>query len=204
MTPRICILLLAAGVSRRMNATKQLLPWGTTSLIGHMITTALSSSANSVFVVLGANHERIYREIEDKQVTVVLNKDWETGISSSIAAGIKEVLKRDQFEGVLILLCDQPLISRDYLDKMIDTFTHGKVGIAATSYQSKMGVPALFRSTYFAQLQQLKGDVGAASVISKFKEDCISLQADSDLCDLDTMEDYNGLHPLDGQPWPAE
>jgi len=190
MNSKPCILILAAGASSRMKEAKQLLPWGDTSLVRHVINTALATKSNSTFIVLGADHERISDEIKGENVSILHNKDYESGISASIAVGIKGILQTQQPSGILIMLSDQPFISSAYLNEMIDTFTKNNLRIVSTDYGDKMGVPAIFGVECFQELLQLKGDMGAARLISESINKSTALNAGKAIQDIDTMEDY--------------
>ncbi len=48
------------------------------------------------------------RELDDLPVSIVENQDWQTGMSSSVRAGLAEIVHAD---GVIIMLCDQPFVT---------------------------------------------------------------------------------------------
>jgi molybdenum cofactor cytidylyltransferase len=116
----IAILILAAGASSRMGRTKQLLPWQDTTLLGSAIRTARDSNAKSVAVVLGANAESIRGRVNvgrgvKTDADFVENTAWETGLGSSIACGTEFLIeKKIVYDGILIMLADQPLIDTEY------------------------------------------------------------------------------------------
>lgn len=164
----IAILILAAGSSSRMGQPKQLLPWKDTTLLGNAIRNATTSTAKAIYVVLGANAKRIQKEIVDGEIEVIENPDWQHGIGSSIGIGMKMLLKKDNdFDGILIMLADQPLIDKDYLNLMITSFYSQREHIIATAYKNRAGVPALFYKAYFNELADLKNDFGAKEQIGR-------------------------------------
>ncbi|MEO0528512.1 MAG: nucleotidyltransferase family protein, partial [Bacteroidota bacterium] len=120
----IAILILAAGGSTRMgNTIKQLLPWKNTTLLGHAISEAKASNALEVMVVLGAHAHRIRKEINEEEVLTAIHVDWESGLGSSLAFGMRQLWNRNTpLEGVLVMLVDQPLINSDYINRMIALF----------------------------------------------------------------------------------
>lgn len=199
MKSELCILILAAGASKRMKEAKQLLPWGSTSLVNHSINTALATRANATFIVLGAYHERIANEIMDNNISILINEDYESGIASSIGAGIRGILQSKQPSGILIMLSDQPFITGKYLDEMIDTFKKNAVSVVCTDYDEKVGVPVIFGAECFQELLELKGDNGAALLISEYKTEGIALKAGNAVQDIDTMEDYLKYRPVDSR-----
>ena len=198
MNAKISVLILAAGASTRMKATKQLLPWGNSTLIEHSINTATATTVVSITAVLGANREKIQPVIEAKNVHIVENIQWELGMGSSIAVGLRAILDREKPDALLVLLCDQPLIDVSYLKKMIAMFNELSCGIIATGHNGKAGVPALFKSTYFPELLELKGNKGASRLIARNTTDCIVLDAGGKQVDIDTEEDYSRFKKLLG------
>jgi molybdenum cofactor cytidylyltransferase len=196
--PNIAILILAAGDSTRMGTPKQLLKWKNTTLLGHAIETAKKSNASKTCVVIGANHNLISTKTNNYQVEVLVNESWEKGLGSSIAFGVNHLLKSDtNFDAVLIMLADQPLIDSIYLNSMINQFEVGKQQIVATSYNnSKQGVPVLFDAIYFEELSQLNDDKGAKRILQKYSEKVLTINADNMVSDIDTLEDYEKLYKV--------
>jgi molybdenum cofactor cytidylyltransferase len=190
----ITILLLAAGGSSRMGQTKQLLPWGDTTLIEHQIKT-LIKTGNPVNVVLGSDSELIVPVIKNYPVNICINSNWESGMGSSISFGIDEVTRKfPQAEGVLITLMDQPLISESYIEKMLGTFQPGMEQIIAShSATGWRGVPVIFDKFYFQELSQLKMDEGAKKLIKLHEKNAMIVEGGDALEDIDTPQAYQEL-----------
>jgi len=190
----IPIILLAAGSSSRMGRPKQLLPWGDLTLIEYQVEKLLQIG-NPVYVVLGSLSEQILPYLKKYPVNVVINPDWEKGMGTSVAAGIKQVLSDEpKTNGVLYSLIDQPLVTVVHLQKLIDTFTSGQEQIIASlSENGWLGVPALFDACYFPELQQLNSVQGAKMLIKKYASKVISVEAGDILEDMDTLESYQRL-----------
>ncbi len=193
MSRHISLIILAAGASRRMNSVKQLLPWGKTSLLQHVVNVAESSNAHSVYVVTGAHRKEVHKSLENTNAFPIYNADWDAGMGSSISSGIKGILSRENPEGILIMLCDQPLIDSKYLNQLIDTFLSGAGRIVGTGYNSKIGVPAVFGSEFFEELLNLRGDKGAGKIIADNRQVCISIDPKGRQVDVDTDSDYRDL-----------
>ncbi|QQL49577.1 nucleotidyltransferase family protein [Mucilaginibacter ginkgonis] len=186
------IVILAAGNSSRLGKPKQLLTYNNTILIGHEVQTAADSGCNEVVVVTGANHDQVATAISSEDVVVVENRNWQTGMASSVKAGV-EFAMEGQSKGVLIMLCDQPLITSDHLKKLASTFTTNPDKIVATQYESVKGVPALFPERYFDKLTTLRGDQGARQLIADNGEDVIAIAFEGAALDIDTESDYRQL-----------
>lgn len=187
---KVAIIIVAAGSSSRMNTAKQLLPLGDSTLLGNAVAQAKNSDAEDVFIVLGANSEKIRLQQELYKAVFVENKDWKQGIGSSIAAGIKYVAENGNFEGILLMLGDQPLIDSSYLNQLIAEFRKDSSKIIATKYPKSKGIPAIFPKKYFSQLLLLKGDAGAKSLLNSKKSSVLALDAGIKIMDVDTPEEY--------------
>ena len=194
--PNIAILILAAGDSTRMGTPKQLLKWENTTLLGKAIETAKKANATKICVVLGANYEIIKAKINHYKVEILKNDGWKLGLGSSIAFGVTHLLESDtNFDAVLIMLADQPLIDSVYLNKVLEKYEMRKRRIVATSYNNtKQGVPVLFDATYFEELSQQNDDKGAKMILQKHSKNVSAINADNLVLDIDTLEDYNRLY----------
>lgn len=189
------MVILAAGASSRMKAIKQILPWKNTTLLGNTIEQGLMAKVDAVFVVLGANKEEIIPTIEGHNISIIENKDWQLGLGKSIACGI-EFLNNSpiQFDGMLIALADQPLLTALHYDKLIAQFSQNDFGIVATQQNKTIGVPAVFSDSYFPQLGELNEDKGAKTLIKENSNDVCLIDANKKALDVDTIQIYTGLY----------
>jgi molybdenum cofactor cytidylyltransferase len=184
----IAILILAAGESNRMRIPKQLLPFRGKNMLQHAIDEAVTSNADLVFAVLGANAERIKRVLRQSRAELVMNQDWSEGISSSIHAGVKALPAN--VNGVIVSLCDQPHAGSRIFNALIDASRTSGKSIVACEYGGTEGTPALFARQYFDQLLALSGDRGAKKIILENKNDLARIPFAEGTIDIDTAEDY--------------
>lgn len=162
LEPSPCgLILLAAGASTRLGQSKQLLPFRGRSLLRHAAETALATSCRPVVVVLGASAELLRTQLAGLPLQTVFNPLWSEGVASSIRAGL-ETLTAD---AVLFTLCDQPLVTSEMLERIINRHRRGGAEIVASEYNGTIGVPALFSRSYFPDLAALKGDAGAKRIL---------------------------------------
>ena len=194
-TSNIAVIILAAGASKRMGKPKQLLRWGSDTLISLAIQKALKINTDEVIVVLGANHEIIREEIKHFPITILNNRDWKLGLGKSIAFSVNYLLeKKTKTNGVLIKLVDQPFITVDYLNELILNFSTKNKKIIATLYDNKkLGVPAIFDKTYFKELAYLNDDFGAKKLLKENESYVKALIPPVKNVDLDSKEDYEKL-----------
>ena len=187
----IAVVILAAGDSSRMQRTKQLLPWGDSTLLGTAINAGLESNCEKVFVVLGSEAESIKSRHSDSQVHWLLNTKWKGGMGTSINCAVKHILGSDLiYEGILVMLCDQPYVDAKYLRGMIEVFENSRKGIVATAYKKRSGVPVIFHRKYFNELAGLAGDTGARIIVAEHERDTITMVPNGKEKDLDTFEAY--------------
>ncbi len=152
----IAMLILAAGGSSRMEGIKQLLSWNNSTLLGSAITTGLNSDVKDVFVVLGANPDKILNCINTKNAHFIYHPNWEEGMGSTLAFGVQNILKiNDNYKAILIALSDQPVINVEYINNLISKALKFKKNIIVSNYGKNVGgVPAIFGSKYFSELKK--------------------------------------------------
>jgi molybdenum cofactor cytidylyltransferase len=185
------IILLAAGASTRMGQSKQLLNVGGVPLLIHATAQAMASS-NNVMVVLGANatqHESILKPLSPH---VAINTSWQKGLGSSIKTGVRGLLSiSPHLDGIMIMVCDQPRVTSDYLNILIKTFLDAHGSIVASQYGGTQGVPAIFSNIHFHDLLGLEDECGAKAVIMRYANEVVSIDFPEGKNDLDTPEDYD-------------
>ena len=198
LSNKIAVIIVAAGNSNRMGKIKQLLEWEDKTIIEKIIKLSLSLKTKDVFVVLGSNYEKIYDVINKYNITIIKNNSWENGIGSSISTGIKKVMGYyNSLDGILIILGDQPLISKKYLEKMIHVFFKKKPDIISSKYKKSFGVPAIFGNSTFQSLTNLNKDFGAKKLMEIHLKSMIILKPDQEiLYDIDTEKDYRDIKKL--------
>lgn len=190
---RIAAIVLAAGGSVRFGKPKQLLLYDGEPLVQRAVNAALGAGVSEVVVVLGSDAENIVGALEENaQTRAVINRDWRTGLASSIKAGLDAI---DEPDGVLIMLSDQPLIDSTALSRLIDRFdeTHR---IVASGYDDTMGVPAIIGGEFLVDLKHLSGDHGAGAWIRSRIADVTIVPLEKASIDIDTPADAARLEEL--------
>ncbi|MCX6122730.1 MAG: nucleotidyltransferase family protein [Ignavibacteriales bacterium] len=189
--PQIAIIILAAGASTRLGAPKQLLNYNGMTLLRRTVETVLLSKAKSVRVVFGYEAEKMKSEIENVLVDVVINPNWQRGMSTSIRSGIQSL--ETNIDAVIIVLCDQPKLSTDILNTLIDTYTSTRTPIVTCKYAGTVGVPALFDRRIFPELLSLEGDYGAKKIIERHVIERIEIDFLGGEMDIDSMTDQEQI-----------
>lgn len=188
----IAIIVLAAGASSRMNGQpKQLLKFEGKTLLRRAAETALKTNCRTI-VVLGANAERAKKEIADLPLEIVVNENWAAGIGESIKTGLSAVLGENP-SAVVVMLCDQPFVTTETLNRLIENHKQTGAPVAASLYNETLGVPALFARALFGELSNLAGDAGAKAIIKKHAGCVAQMPAPEAAFDVDTPQDYEQL-----------
>ena len=182
-------IVLAAGGSKRMGRPKMLLPLGGGTVLSAAVEPLLRSRLDCVVVVLGAEAERVRREAElpeNPRLRVVVNTAWGEGMASSLRRGLEEV---PEAEGVLIALGDQPGLTAERVNAVIDAGRPGSPLLVVPVAVSVPTHPVLFARALFPELRSLTGDAGAREVVRRHWEEAVRFEAEP-LVDVDTEEDY--------------
>ena len=186
----IAILVLAAGKSSRMNSIKQLEKINNKTLLEFTLQKIQAFYTATIFCVLGANADKIKSAINTDNIQFIQNNHFEDGLSASIVSGIEYFKKKElNFDGIFILLADQPAIEVTYLEAMLNLFEENKELIIASNYGTKLGVPVIFPKKYLPQLLLIKGDKGAKEFINKRKDLTLCPKQTTNFLDIDTKED---------------
>ena len=189
---QISIIVLAAGASIRLGLPKQLLFYSGTTLIRRAIETGLRSKADAVHVVLGYEAQSMHKEIKDLQVDIINNPHWKKGISTSIRAGVQSL--GPTTKAAIIMLCDQPKVSMELLNTLIDTYESTRAPIVTCRYARTVGVPTLYDCSIFSELTNLRDDHGAKPIIERYATTRMEIDFPGGEDDIDTLDDQGKAH----------
>ena len=103
---------------------------------------------------------------------------------------------------VLILLCDQPLISASAIDGMITNHFQSGRKISAAFYAGTLGTPAIFSASLFPELIGLEDQQGGKAILRRHHHEVNAVPLEEAQTDLDTPEDYANFQrgPLGSRP----
>ncbi len=188
--PCITILVPAAGESKRMGRPKLILPYGGSSILGTVVRNACASSADHVLVVLGSNKDVLEKEIRDHQVKIAVNRQYRSGMLSSVKCGLKEL--PGGTDAVMVMLGDQPMIGRKVLDQMIHAYREYPGKILVAIHGGKRGHPLLFSSGFAGEILEMSGSQSLRNLLERHADRVIEVPVDSPeiLRDIDTEKDY--------------
>jgi molybdenum cofactor cytidylyltransferase len=190
--PVIHACVLAAGMSTRFGQTKLVQLLQGKPLLQHVLVAAQAACGGLVTLVVGHDAVAVSAASGGLSNSVVVNRDYELGIGTSISAGVHAC--RDGADAILMVLADQPLVTTEHLNKLISTWTGSADEIVASSFGEVTSPPILFPTNTFAALCDLSGDTGAKSVLSNDEFAVTFVEFPPALLDVDTPEDLQDLN----------
>ena len=192
----VSAIILAAGESRRMgNRNKLLFPFGSKTLIEHILDTVSNSNADEVIVVIGHEAAQVNPLLENYNVKIVQNNNYREGMTPSIHAGVKAASAKT--EGYMICLSDLPLIKSDELNYLINAFEktlhNNEKHIVIPVYKRRRGNPVIFSALYRSDILEHKGLMGCKGIAKQNPHQVLEVEMETDhvLFDIDTIGEYN-------------
>jgi len=183
----IYAVVLAAGHSTRFDGRKLTQDLDGRPLLQHSLAAAQAAFPGRVLLVAGHESEAIIESSDGLADVAVINADYSSGQGSSIAVGVRAC--RDDAAAIVIMLADQPFITSDVLNQLVESWTGDEGHIVASDYGGSMGPPVLFGKGAFGQLCGLGGDQGAKKVIQSGQFDVATIAVGPLGFDVDTPQD---------------
>jgi molybdenum cofactor cytidylyltransferase len=189
-----CAIILAAGESSRLGSPKQLLIYRGETLLQRTINAAKQAGMKCIILVLGASKALVLSQTDIAGVNVTENENWQAGMSSSVATGIKAIKEmHPPPDAAILMVCDQPYISSSVLTELLAVQKTTGKPIIACEYENITGVPAVFHQSFFEQLANLDGDAGARKIIKEYPEKVAVVPFPLGIVDIDTPDVYKRL-----------
>jgi molybdenum cofactor cytidylyltransferase len=188
-------IVLAAGASSRFGSPKQLVRFHRQPLIQRVIAGATELAGAAVSVVLGAYAAEIAATLPPGSVSIIVNREWQEGIASSIRTAVARL--PGACDGVLLLLADQPLVGSHSLNRLAAAWRRQPRSIIASRYGAVTGVPAIFPRWCFSDLTALRGDQGARILLRRYADHVVRLAHPEAEVDIDYPEDLLNLPSSD-------
>jgi molybdenum cofactor cytidylyltransferase len=202
-------IILAAGSSTRMGEDrhKLLLPLAGRPVLVHVIDAALASRARPIIVILGHQANQVRAQIAPfvtyPDITIIENSAYLEGMSTSMRLGVQALISHGyrkstsayQVDSALIMLGDQPMISSQVIDALINAYRATGKHIVAPLYSGKRGSPVLFDESLFPELMEVTGDEGGRTVLERHRQELETVEIGDAMAnyDVDTWEAYQQI-----------
>jgi molybdenum cofactor cytidylyltransferase len=151
------VVILAAGRSARMGRPKLLLPWGDTSVLGHLIKQWRALRAKQIAVVCAPVDQALQAELDRlgfEEKNQIINPTPERGMFSSIQCAAQWPGWQAGLTHWAIVLGDQPHLQPQTLRRVLD-FSAAQPGRICQPARAGHGRhPVMLPKAVFAQLAQ--------------------------------------------------
>lgn len=201
----VSVIVLAAGLSRRMGEPKLLLDLGGRPLLAHVMERACRSRCSPVIAVVSEDmraHARDWLppDSSGKDVEIIVNENPAAGMSGSLRLGITAVPSAAR--AAIVALGDQPLVPPDAFDRLARAHMDTGAPIVMASYGGRPGHPVLFNRALFPELQRVEGDQGGRDVIARHRDRVRTVTFDDPLAaaDVDTPRDLEAIREAFSRP----
>ncbi len=197
MRPTVDGIILAAGLSTRMGRPKLLIRVEGVRLIDRVVMSAARSPLNDLTVVVGPDSDDMRGFVnqldQGRRINVVENPNPEMGMSSSMRIGIASV--HPGGAGVMILQADQPWLSAEVIDRLLDTFAADPEKITAPTVFGRRTTPVIFPASMVPELMAVTGDRGGREVLERHRSRIAPVEMGDiyDDSDVDTPEDLKKM-----------
>lgn len=188
------VIILAAGKSERMGSPKMLLPWGESTVLGHLVATWNSLHAAQVAVVYATRDAPVWLELNRvglPPANRIGNPDQGTGMFGSILCAARWTGWSRALTHFALVLGDQPHLTTVLLRKLLHFAAGEPTAICQPAHLGRPRHPIVMPRQLFYRLPDFKGTT---------LRDFLALHSDSvrtmefheaglDI-DLDRPEDY--------------
>ena len=193
-------IVLAAGEGSRMGAIpKALIQMQGSTLIEQTLEALSTAGVDQVVVVTGYHHQFLGPALKDYPVQIARNPNPALGQASSVRLGLEAINK--DLDGVIMLLCDQPLIDAVDISQLIDAFVKRQAGeIILPMVDGKRGNPVLVGRDALIQILASGPEIVCRNFMDQHPE-MVSLFETSNthfICDVDSLEDMRRLEQESG------
>jgi molybdenum cofactor cytidylyltransferase len=194
------VIILAAGASRRMGTPKLLLPWGGTSVLGHLLHESERLAVRQMAVVCATGARPLSEELDRLHfpgANRILNPDPDRGMFSSIQCAANWPGWNPGLSHFLITLGDQPHLRFETLKGLLAFAADNAGKICQPLRGGRRKHPVLLPKNVFLELRTTSaGDLkqfllSHGNVFAGFESDDAGLDLD-----FDTPEDYQRVRRL--------
>lgn len=184
-------IILGAGEGKRIGKSKLNLPLGNKKVVEWVLQAAVQSFLNKIILVIRPNDKAMFEIGKKWEAEIVINPDFQKGMSTSIQEALKKIDLQD-VEGFFLILGDQPFITSSIINQLVISFSPGKSEIVVPYYKERRGNPVLFDISWKEELMAITGDVGGRVLIKAHPERVkkVKILDEAIILDIDEEEDY--------------
>ncbi|MFC1901319.1 NTP transferase domain-containing protein [Chloroflexota bacterium] len=192
MKTKYAAIVLAAGLSSRLEGFKPLLSMGGETITDHVVSTFLANGVE-VYLVVGWRRQELMAGIKNKNITIVENPDYRQGMFTSVQAGLRHL--PPNYAAFFAMPVDIPLVRPSTVAGLLSVAAEHPDSIIYPVFGGRRGHPTLVPLCLAPAIMDWKGDGGLKAVLDSRREMALEVAVtDSNiLFDVDTSEDYRVL-----------
>lgn len=192
----IAAIVLAGGQSKRMGQPKMTMPWGSTTVIGQVVSVLVEAGLDEILVVTGGARQDVETAIRGFPARAIYNPGYSEGeMLSTFQTGLSAL--GNDYQAVLVVLGDQPQLQIDVVKKVITAYEVTHAALVVPSYRMRRGHPWLLDRSLLPAALGLKNPETLKDFLKRNSEKIhyVLVETDSVLQDIDTPEDYLNYRP---------
>ena len=192
---RVGAVLLAAGTGSRMGGVaKSLIRLQGVPLINRQLIALSGAGVDEVVVVTGFARDAVEASVSTFPVTLAYNADYALGQQSSVRVGLQAL--RGNFDAVLVVLADQPLLGAADLTELIAAFKKRPSGhVVVPVVDGQRGNPIVMDDVALADILASDTNLACRNLVERQPE-LVHVHASTNtrfVTDLDTLADLEAL-----------
>ena len=191
-------LLLAAGRGTRFDPSGQrdkLLAEVSGRRVAERSALRLAQACDRVLAVVRPGAGALAEVLAAAGCEVVECPDAGSGMGHSLSFGAAEAVRRHRPRAIVVMLADMPFVEPDTIGRLVSALSDERA-IAAPRFEGRRGNPVAFGARLFSELASLRGDRGAASLLSAHEVAFVDVADPGILRDVDSEADLDeAKHP---------
>lgn len=200
---KIGLVVLAAGLSRRMGRAKLLLPWdGDQPILAKTLSTALSIEFGYHLLVSGGYRAQVEEIAQGFDIPTIYNPDFATGeMLSSLKVAVQHIKHSQaviELDGILVVLGDIPLLQASTIQSILEAFERSRdAWLVAPTVAGRQGHPVLIGASLLDDLLRLGPDQAPRDLFKANRERVLRVPVEDEgaIIDIDTPERYELYRP---------
>ena len=211
--PQACAVILAGGLSSRMGGPlKPLLRLAGQTALARLAATFRQAGVADIIVAGGHRQAEIAAEAERLGIRFVYNPYYETGMFSTVQAGLAGLAAvPPAAERVLLTPADVPLFRPATVTRLLaratEPGTSGAPPVLYPAFAGERGHPPCLDAALLPAILAFDGDGGLRAALAPYPFEELPVADALTLADMDTPADYAALNVLAARldiPTPAE
>lgn len=195
--PAIDALILAAGLSSRIDGFKPLLRIGPKSILEHALDLFHLPAVREIVAVVGHRSGELIPIVRERRARYVVNENYRDGMFSSIKTGVKALASG--CDGFFLLPVDMPLVRQDTLRQLLEAHAADPSrAIIYPQFQRRRGHPPLISTQLVKPILAGDGNGGLRAILRTHQKMARVVPVDDPfiLEDVDTSDDLQTFRDM--------